>query len=360
MTQDRVSRQSVNNLPFFSESDRVREKRSLQKYKFEKAEAERRSKIHHTTADVLEEGAIPVDFKWAEATLEEMRGKKQGRYNTYSDSQKELLISVIQAIRYTRPSHTWSMVAGIVSSQLKVGMTAATASGWTKNISPLVASDRTTNLHFMPDEVGATKNKNKLELRKHAASTYLYYRALKFTAETCTELVNALYGTDVTGKFLRTIDPETGNTKAAKQKENPMMTTDEQITPLDYIYTPPAAAEPQNDITDSQITKLATEIIQKSVDVMNENTYLKERIEVLEAEQTTLRLKVEEEFNETFAEDHEKFITVIDKQQATIKRMEGIIEELKKQVPQTTSVGKENQSLINIVKDLIGGNKKEN
>ena len=40
--------------------------------------------------------------------------------------------------------------------------------------------------------------------------------------------------------------------------------------------------------------------------------------------------------------------------------MEGIIEELKKQVPQTTSVGKENQSLINIVKDLIGGNKKEN
>lgn len=360
MTQDRVSRHRLNDLPFFSESDRVREKRSLQKYKFEKAEAERRSKIHHTTADVLEEGAIPVDFKWAEATLEEMRGKKQGRYNTYSDSQKELLISVIQAIRYTRPSHTWSMVAGIVSSQLKVGMTAATASGWTKNISPLVASDRTTNLHFMPDEVGATKNKNKLELRKHAASTYLYYRALKFTAETCTELVNALYGTDVTGKFLRTIDPETGNTKASKQKEDPMITTDEQIAPLDYIYTPPAAAEPQNDITDSQITKLATEIIQKSVDVMNENTYLKERIEVLEAEQTTLRLKVEEEFNETFAEDHEKFITVIDKQQATIKRMEGIIEELKKQVPQTTSVNKENQSLVNIVKDFIGVNKKEN
>ena len=139
-----------------------------------------------------------------------------------------------------------------------------------------------------------------------------------------------------------------------------MITTDEQIAPLDYIYTPPAAAEPQNDITDSQITKLATEIIQKSVDVMNENTYLKERIEVLEAEQTTLRLKVEEEFNETFAEDHEKFITVIDKQQATIKRMEGIIEELKKQVPQTTSVDKENQSLINIVKDFIGVNKKEN
>ena len=204
----RISREQAQNFPVYSALDRARDRRNSIKENFEKEETERRSgferpivevadkKYRQVHSTVLEEGAIPVDFKWAEATLEEMRGKKQGRYNTYSDDQKELLISVIQAIRYTTPSHTWAMVAGIVGAQLKVGMTTATASGLMKNVSPLFASNKEeiTNLHFMPDEVGVTKNKNKLELRKYAASTYLYYRALKFTAETSAKLVNALYG----------------------------------------------------------------------------------------------------------------------------------------------------------------------
>ena len=156
-----------------------------------------------------------------------------------------------------------------------------------------------------------------------------------------------------------TIDPETGETKESKPKEDPMMTTDEQIAPLDYTYTPPAV-EPQNGITDAQITKLATEIIQRSVDVMNENTELKERINMLESNQISLRSKVEKEFNETFADDHEKFTSVIDQQQATIKRQAEIIEDLKKQVTQKTSVDNEGQRLVNIVKDFMGGNKKEN
>ena len=370
----RISREQAQNFPVYSALDRARDRRNSIKENFEKEETERRSgferpivevadkKYRQVHSTVLEEGAIPVDFKWAEDTLEEMRGKKQGRYNTYSDDQKELLISVIQAIRYTTPSHTWAMVAGIVGAQLKVGMTTATASGWMKNVSPLIASNKEeiTNLHFMPDEVGVTKNKNKLELRKYAASTYLYYRVLKFTAETSAKLVNALYGTDVTGKFLRTIDPETGDAKASKQKEEPMITeTEDLAAPLEREYESPPVAAPQetNNVTSDDLMNSLIKILEDRNDEINK---LQKQINDLESSQVNIKEEVEENFNKLFADDHEAYRNTIEVQRKSILRQDLRIEQLEQELSKMQSTNNENSGVVNKLTNLVSRNRKEN
>ena len=380
---NRISREQAQNFPVYSALDRARDRRNSIKENFEKEEAERRSvserpnsgtfiptientkhrEVHaRISRTILEQGAIPVNFKWAEATLEEMRGKKQGRYNTYSDDQKELLISVIQAIRYTTPSHTWAMVAGIIESQLKVGMTAATASGWMKNISPLFAydSDMYTNLHFMPDEVGVTKNKNKLELRKYAASTYLYYRALKFTADTSTKLVNALYGTDVTSKFLRTIDTETGDAKASKQKEESMITEVEDLAaPLEREYEAPPVIEPQES-TNVTSDDLMNSLIKILEDRNDEISRLEEQVNQLLSSQVNIKEEVESEFNKLFADDHEAYRNTIEVQRKSILRQDLRIEQLEEQLSKMQSTNNEGSGVVNKLTNLVSRNRKEN
>ena len=117
---------------------------------------------------------------------------------------------------------------------------------------------------------------------------------MKFTAETCTELVNDLYGTDVTGKFLRTIDPETGDAKASKQKEEPMITeTEDLAAPLEREYASPPVAAPQetNNVTSDD---LMNSLIKISEDRNDEINKLQKQINDLESSQVNIKEEVEE------------------------------------------------------------------
>jgi len=300
-----------------------------------------------------------------------MRNKKRGRYSVYSENEKYFILHAIVATQFLSPSHTWALLIDILSNKLRIPLRENTTRGWKKALDESTDAIEILRSRIRPYQaihggVPSEKESNAARvigsnLRKNAAKTYLFYRALQFEANSAAALVNAIYGINETAKYLITIDPETGGHKESRKKEMIPTEVDDLSTPQEYIYTPPVV-ETQTDmsgITDEQITQLASEILQKSVDMMNENDRLKEHIAMLENRESELESKIEADFNETFADDHDAFKKTIEQQRKTIDKQAQIIEDLKKQITKPTVISKEGQGFFNNITNLMSGNKKE-
>ena len=183
---------------------------------------------------------------------------------------------------------------------------------------------------------------------------------MKFTAETSAKLVNTLYGTDVTGKFLRTIDTETGDAKASKQKEEPMITeTEDLAAPLEREYASPPVIEPQES-TNVTSDDLMNSLIKILEDRNDEISRLEEQVNQLLSSQVNIKEEVEENFNKLFADDHEAYRNTIEVQRKSILRQDLRIEQLEQELSKRQSTNNENSGVVNKLTNLVSRNRKEN
>ena len=169
-----------------------------------------------------------------------------------------------------------------------------------------------------------------------------------------------MYGTDVTGKFLRTIDPETGDAKASKQKEEPMITeTEDLAAPLEREYESPPVAAPQetNNVTSDDLMNSLIKILEDRNDEINK---LQKQINDLESSQVNNKEEVEENFNKLFADHHEAYRNTIEVQRKSILRQDLRIEQLEQELSRMQSTNNENSGVVNKLTNLVSRNRKEN
>ncbi|MAH45361.1 hypothetical protein CMI37_06005 [Candidatus Pacearchaeota archaeon] len=148
----------------------------------------------------------------------------------YDEQYRYCIAHAIQGERYLNHGMTHVAATRVIAKRFKIRLREATTRDWVFRFylgDPISQGiSRTFNIIYIDDNGISSSD---LLTKRGLASAYIFYRALRFSADNAAEIVNALYGSQKTASYMSKIDPETGGKKTYKSqtvKEKPVTTTE--------------------------------------------------------------------------------------------------------------------------------------